>query len=156
MALLRTLSLASGDREDAEGPWLNRESEIDPRGPSARLDAALAGPIDEFDSPEVQGAPRNAANIASDASRYWFRPLPTTIYRSDFSDLGKPSIPFASVQLSAGCRHVLVLQGEQTFAPAVVTYSRGWRRARNAAGAWSEGWSEMAPGEFPTGQVVPW
>lgn len=156
ITLLRTLTLASATREGAEGPWLNRESEIDPRGPSPRLDAELNAAVDESDPPEIQGAPRNTANIASDARRYWFRPLPTTIYRASFADLSKPAVPFVSVQLSRDCRHVMVLQGEQGFAPDGVVYSRGWRRARTGGGAWNEGWTEMTPGAFPAGQVVPW
>lgn len=156
MALLRTLTLASATREAAEGPWLNRESEIDPRGPAPRLDAELAAPADETDPPEIQGAPRNAANIASDARGYWFRPLPTTVYRASFADLSRPTVPFVSVQLSADCRDVMVLQGEQSFAPNGVAYTRGWRRERSGAGPWNAGWRPMEPDRFPRGQVVPW
>ncbi len=159
MALLRTLDLASGDRETREGPWFAREAGIDPGAGAAALLARLAEPpdaFDEFDDPSVQGAPRNAAKIASDASAYWLRPLPTTIYRVPYRDLSRASLPFASVQYSADCRDVLVLQGEQAFAPDGVTYSRGWKRSANHPGAWSDGWTAMQPGDFPSGQVVPW
>jgi hypothetical protein len=156
MALLRTLDLASGDRETREGPWFGREAGIDPRGGSATLPARLATPPDESDDPAVQGAPRNAASIAADASAHWLRPLPTTIYRVPYRDLSRASLPFASVQYSADCRDILVLQGEQVFVPDAVAYTRGWRRPRAQSGPWSEGWQELSPAGFPTGQSVPW
>lgn len=146
MALLRTLSMTG--RADAAA--------FDPRTPAPELAAALAGTDWEDDPPAVRGAPRIAANLAVAARLHWFRPLPTTVYRQPFQDLSSDVLPFTSVQWSGDCASLMVLQGEQAFAPDGVRYSGGWKRPAQASGAWSEGWVEMAPAEFPTGQVVPW
>lgn len=107
-------------------------------------------------APAKYGVMRMAGVIAGGAGSQWFSALPTTVYVDGYSDLAATELPFVSVQNSADCSRVLVMEGYQTFAPDTVNYTRGWSRDRASAAPITDGWSEMAAGDFPAGQVVPW
>lgn len=121
------------------------------------LDQALALPVGgtgtRRDSISI---PLNLYRIESIASEHWISALPTTIYTTPFADTSRRDLPFVSVQNSPDCSRILVMEGVQTFAPDSVTYSRGWARDRQSDAAITEGWSVMAPRDFPRGQAVPW
>ena len=133
--------------------------DVDPSGADRRFEAMLSGgeKTEKNPSPEAK---TDAIELAQDwalgARDVWLAALPTTAYRRNFADPTVSVLPFASVQWSGDCRNLLVLEGEQTFAPNGVRYSRGWRRPATATGAWNEGWTPMDPDALPTGQVVPW
>ncbi len=93
----------------------------------------------------------------SAGSRYnWFSALPTTLYLTRYNDLSAPELPFVSVQNSADCSRIMVLQGRQSFEPDGVVYERGWSRDRASIAPLEEGWTVMTAADMPTGQVVPW
>lgn len=150
--LLRLLHVANGWRIKNGVVWPA------PDQPMPELQALLdaAPEEEEAEVPEVVDGARKVANRASLASARWFSALPTTVYAQPFSDPTVPELSFASVQTSADCRDILLLEGVQTFAPDTVRYTRGWRRPRDLAGPETEGWTPIDPADFPTGQVVPW
>ena len=94
--------------------------------------------------------------LTNGVSRNWFTPLPTTFYLDDFSDLSLPELRFVSVQNSADCSRLMVMQGAQTFDPDTVRYIRGWSRDRTSTAPFTADWTAMTEADFPTGQVVPW
>lgn len=129
---------------------------FDPGESLALYEAAIARPTSGERDPANRGAMRLLANLSGSVSDEWFSALPTTVYAMPFGDLEASTLPFRSVQMSDDCRHVMVLEGEQTFAPNAVAYTHGWRRAVDAAGPANAGWEVMDRDDFPRGQVVPW
>jgi|GEM_PF-4222109 len=127
-----------------------------PDGEMAPYDAAVATLSQSGPGAEYQGALALVGNLSARVSDEWLSALPTTVYTVPFGDLAAPTLPFRSVQMSDDCRSVLVLEGEQTFAPNTVVYARGWRRTVDEPGAANEAWAAMDPTDFPRGQVVPW
>lgn len=121
------------------------------------LDAAMALPVGGSGArrDQVSGL-LNLDRIVRAAQSYWISALPTTVYSAPFVDTSRRDLPFVSVQNSPDCSRILVMEGVQTFAPDSVTYSRGWARDRQSAAGITEGWSPLAPEDFPRGQVVPW
>lgn len=86
----------------------------------------------------------------------WFSALPTTLYLTPFNNLEAQELRFVSVQNSADCTRLMVLQGHQTFEPDGVVYEWGWSRDLASTAPLEEGWTVMTAAEMPTGQVVPW
>lgn len=93
---------------------------------------------------------------AAAANANWFSALPTTLYLTPFNNLAAQELRFVSVQNSADCTRIMVLQGRQTFEPDGVVYEWGWSRDRASSAPLEEGWTVMAPADMPSGQVVPW
>ena len=151
MSLLRLMhGVAQSSRSGTVG-W------PEPSQPYPGLDAALALPVGGTgERRETVSGLLNLGRILSAAEDHWIPALPTTIYTSPFADTTRRDLPFVSVQNSPDCARILVMEGVQTFAPDSVTYSRGWARDRHSDAAITEGWSVMAPEDFPRGQVVPW
>ena len=129
----------------------------EPSQPYPELDAALTLPVGGTgERRETVSGLLNLGRLQAAAGDHWITALPTTVYTAPFADTSRRDLPFVSVQNSADCSRILVMEGVQTFAPDSVTYSRGWARDRRSTAALTEGWSVMASEDFPRGQVVPW
>ncbi len=127
-----------------------------PNDDMSLYDAAVAGLSTTERNPAIVGGMRLLGNLADPISDYWLSALPTTVYTTPFSDLEAATLQFRAVQMSDDCRHVMVLEGEQSFAPNTVVYTRGWQRAVDATGPVNQGWTAMAEADLPRGDVVPW
>ena len=131
-------------------------TEFRPGDGMALYDAAVASVSPTEPDAEYQEAMSLLGNLAASVSDEWFAALPTTVYATPFGDLETSTLPFRSVQMSDDCRDVMVLEGEQAFAPNTVAYTRGWRRPADGAGAANAGWTAMNTADLPRDDVVPW
>jgi hypothetical protein len=149
MSLLRVMHgvAYSGDGKGVRWPV--------PTEAYAPLDEAMSQARPER-SPGTVGGMRNVGDIAAMGGAYWIEALPTTVYTQAFSDVTARELTFVSIQNSADCSRVLVMEGVQTFAPDGVRYGRGWARDRASTAPIEQGWTVMTEADFPTGQVVPW
>jgi hypothetical protein len=128
----------------------NNDGWPEPTEPFPALDAFFA---------EQAGDPSGGLDRLTNgaaAHSNWFSALPTTMYLTPFDNLEARELRFVSVQNSADCTRLMVLQGRQTFEPDGVVYEWGWSRDLASTAPVEEGWDIMTAAEMPTGQVVPW
>lgn len=149
MTLLRLMH-HQGENSDGLLPTFTPDQDM------GKFDQAVAGLATTERNPAIVGGIRLLGNMSSEASDHWLHALPTTVYTHPYADLEAATLPFMAVQMSDDCDWIMVLKGEQTFAPNSVAYTAGWRRRADATGPVNAGWAEMDRADFPRGHVVPW